>query len=80
MGLDNMAIKLRKCEKCSRHLINRGFGYYYHPLVQDHFGRDKSDEYQCSIALDPLANTFKISEPVELLPEEIALNLSILSY
>lgn len=75
-----MAINLKRCHLCDLHLINRGFGYYYHPRVQDHFGRDKSDVYQCSIAIDPLGNTFKISEPVELLPEEVALNLSILSY
>lgn len=75
-----MALNLKKCKLCDRPLVGRGFGYYYHPLILDHFGRQQPDERQCSIALDPIGNTFKISKPVKPTPEEIALEVSILSY
>jgi len=72
---------MRNCSLCGMLLISLGFNYYFHPKIKDYYGREQDDARQCSIALDPIGNTFKIQPTsVEKIPEEIALELSILSY
>jgi hypothetical protein len=71
---------VERCHKCDLLLVSLGFGYYYHPKVQNHFGQAQEDARQCSIAIDPLGNTFKIAQPHELIPEELSLQRSMLSY
>lgn len=71
---------MERCVKCNLLLVSLGWGYYFHPKIKDFYGREQGDHRQCPVAIDPLGNTFKISTPSEPIPEEIALNLSILSY
>jgi len=72
---------MMRCSKCDMLLISLGFNYYFHPKIKDYYGREQIDQRQCPIAIDPLGNTFKIQPTsVEKIPEEIALELSILSY
>ncbi len=72
---------MKRCSKCDMLLISLGFNYYFHPKIKDYYGRDQDNVRQCPVSLDPINNTFKIQPtPVEKIPEEIALELSILSY